>query len=227
LYDGQVRVREVDMSSFPSEPGQKYFQEGERKLLTKINNTAEASSRNMAEGTIDSVVDIMCLYTPEAMCRENGQRSGCDTNNSKFIATMDDKCELAIEETNTAFRMSGVQATANLVYSGLISTDFQEEKYMCSVLDFIRSNKDPIYQRIRDLRDQYKADLVSVIAQNVVANVGASEFAVCGCGDLFQNNNQYAFSVVDRTCATGYYSFAHELGKLLKGFLNLHILRLS
>lgn len=215
LYDGQVRVSEVDISSFPSEPGQIYAQDGERKLVMKIDNTTDSSiRRSVAQGGNDSVVDVMCLYTPEALCRENGQKSGCDTSNSKFIATMDDKCELAMEETNTAFRMSGVGTSANLVYSGLISPDFQEEKYMCSVLENIRSSNEAVYQRVRDLREKYKADLISVIAHSVVANIGAGDFAVCGCGDIFQNNKQYAFSVVDRTCATGFYSFAHEIGKL-------------
>lgn len=212
MTDGNVRVVEVDISSFPSDPGEKLLREGERALHETIGNTSDTSSRNMATGDIDTVVDIMCLYTPDALCRENGQALGCNTSNTKFIATMDSKCELAVEETNTAFRMSGVDTTANLVYSGLISNDYQEEKYMCSSLDFIRSSNDPVYQRVRDLRNQYKADLISILANSVVANFGGRDNPVCGCGDIFQNNNQYAFSVVDRTCATGYYSFAHEIG---------------
>ena len=41
-------------------------------------------------------------------------------------------------------------------------------------------------------------------------------YGACGIGWLMSGNNPgfgpNAFSVVDQTCATGYYSFGHELG---------------
>jgi hypothetical protein len=59
------------------------------------------------------------------------------------------------------------------------------------------------------MRNTYKADLVSLITETPGS-------PYCGIAWLMSGNNPgfapNAFSVVERGCATGYYSFGHELG---------------
>lgn len=210
LPDGSIKVHEVDVSSFPSDPGESAFND-DRQLQIDIDNNMEHPKRNVQS---NAVVDIMCLYTPEALCDEIGKDAGCDTTDEMAIGMMDDKCELAIEETNTAFIESGVTTTANLVYKGLISDDFKEERYMCSALSKMRYNIESYYQEVRDLRTQYGADLVTLLTKQVKYDRDGSDIRLCGCGDMFANHHMAAFSVVDKSCATGYYSVAHEIGKL-------------
>lgn len=58
------------------------------------------------------------------------------------------------------------------------------------------------------LRDEYGADLVSLWVEN--------SNGFCGVGWPLENTERprpdLAFSVVARSCATGYYSFGHEMG---------------
>lgn len=211
LPDGSIKVHEVDVSSFPSDPGQSAFNE-DRHLQIDIDNDMEHPKRNVQS---NNVIDIMCLYTPEALCDESGQDADCDTTNERSIDMMDDKCELAIEETNTAFRESGVTATANLVYKGLIS-NFTEERYMCSALSKMRYNTESHYKEVRDLKTQYGADLVTLLTKQILYDYDRKQTddkRLCGCGDMFADHPLAAFSVVDKSCATGYYSVAHEIGK--------------
>ena len=60
------------------------------------------------------------------------------------------------------------------------------------------------------MRDTYGADAAVLI----VNNSGS-----CGIAYVMQGVNtsfaSYAFAVVSRTCATGYYSFGHELGHVM------------
>jgi hypothetical protein len=189
-------------------------------LTFDIKNTIDYPTRKVKQQESGEEIAIMCLYTPEALCVENEQSAQCDTNNMDFIEVMNNKCELAIDETNTAFFMSGVTTTAKLVYAGLIADDYTEEQYMCSALGGMRDTTNSKYSRVRVLREKYKADLVTVIAHAVLFPDDGNEVALCGCGDIFSNNAQAAFSVVDKQCATGYYSIAHEIGKCFQGMLS-------
>ena len=61
------------------------------------------------------------------------------------------------------------------------------------------------------LRDTHRADVVSLIGSGYDVGRGA-----CGIAYLMSGNSPlfapYAYSVVDVTCMTGYYSFGHEIG---------------
>ena len=69
-------------------------------------------------------------------------------------------------------------------------------------LSRLRETSDGYIDEVHAQRNQYKADLVVLL-------VGRGNY--CGVG--YQNaNKDMAFSVVGQNCATGYYTFAHELG---------------
>ena len=215
LSDGKIRVDEVDISSLPSD--QIEFMNGDRQLEIEIENSIDHPRRiSNQQNSAKVMIDIMCLYTPAALCDENGQSAECDISNEDFIALMDNKCELAIDQTNTAFSLSGVNTEVTLVYTGLIANDYTEERYMCSALGGMMHGTDSNYSHVRELRNKFKADLVTVIAKNVKASINGIDTPICGCGNVFNGQADSAFSVVNQICATAasVYSIAHEIGKL-------------
>ena len=108
-------------------------------------------------------------------------------------------------ETNTAFANSGITHRLELVKAHEVA--YSEPTSFSEMLLALRESDDGKLDEVHELRDMYGADLVSMV-------VAGSQY--CGLGYLMVNPNpgfaNYAFSVVARGCATGYYSFAHELG---------------
>lgn len=203
---GEIRIQEFDVSSFPSDEDV----ESRRERMLQYNDDGSKPtelrvlSKRDLQATDDdgSVIDIMCLYTPEAVCSIVGGGK-CDATKPAFSKIMEDKCRLSIAETNVAYKESGVLTTLNLVYTGLVDSNYKEEKDMCSTLQLIRSSDNKIYKNIRDLRETYMADLVTILVNNK---------QYCGCGDIFNSDPNGAFSIVNHLCSVGYYSVAHELG---------------
>ena len=153
--------------------------------------TSISTSRGLQED--GSEIDVMCLYTPRSVCRDN---PSCVATDQKYKQTMDNLCNLSIQETNTAYQNSGVKTSLKLVYSGLISADYKEEGFMCAPVDLMKSSNQQVYANVRRLRDKYNADLVSLIV-----SPDAGEW--CGCAHMFNNNERLAYSVVRSDCATG------------------------
>ncbi len=153
-----------------------------------------------------SLLDVLVVYTPAAAAAAGGS------------AAMLSQVNLAVAETNTGYQNSGViqrlrlagAAEVSYVEAGDIGVDLDRvtcpHGHVCngSVLD-----PDGYLDEVQGLRDVYKADLVSLIT-----NTPGSPY--CGIAWLMQGNDPgfapHAYSVVERSCMTGYYSFGHELG---------------
>jgi hypothetical protein len=104
------------------------------------------------------------------------------------------------------YASSGVQTSLNIVHSGVIDIDYEENESMCAMVDEMRSSNERTFREVRELRDQYRADLVGLIVNN---------YSYCGCGSMFEEsfaNDSQAFFVVNTQCATSQFSFAHEVG---------------
>lgn len=206
-----ISVREADVSSFKDLEDEVLH--NNRNLQNKIKEGGSEPQRELDES---NEIDVMCLYTPEAVCAHNGKKSNCNVENDDFIDIMDELCVLSIQETNTAFEHSGINSVVRLVYKGMIAgNDFVENQYMCDALHSIHL-ADGNYAHIQPLRDQYGADLVTILTDDLMYKQGDSDIEICGCGDIFNSSPEYAYSIVNRKCATGYFSVAHELGKCKK-----------
>ena len=144
----------------------------------------------MDDGT---VFDVMVAYTPDARAAVGG------------TAAMEALIDLAIVETNNAYAQSGINSQVNLVHthevSGNTSGSFSTD------LSNLTGKTDGIWDEVHALRDQYGADFVSLFIDNT---------QYCGIawlmGTLSPTFESNAFSVVYHDCATGYYSFAHDIG---------------
>jgi len=201
---GSTQVRELDVSILPTE------MEASDQLETRQLKDDAVIPKIMIErdlGNEDddgSVIDVMCLYTPQVVCAKV-KDANCNASDPRNTQVMDRLCNLIILETNVAFERSGAFTSVNLVYSGLISPDYTEEDndLMCRPVHNFKDSTEEVYANVRRLRDAYGADLVSLLV---------SDGSWCGCGDIYNGSETKAYSVINYECASGYYSFAHEIG---------------
>jgi hypothetical protein len=140
-----------------------------------------------------SIIDVLVLYTPRAR-----SASGSTTAIRNLI-------NLAVAETNTSYLNSGITQRIRLVNAQEIA--YTESSSMGSDLSYLQDSTDAYMNQVHSLRNTYGADLVSLIVES-------SQY--CGIAYMMDDVSSYfasyGFSVVARSCATGYYSFAHELG---------------
>ena len=151
----------------------------------------------MASESKGVVVDVLVAYTSsvgDAYGGEHGVRA---------------LTALAASEGNAALENSGIYVTLSVV--GLHQTEFNEIQY--SFADAVRSLKNPSDGRmdeIHALRDAVGADVVVVLINSKKS---------CGIaytlGSYSVEAAQNAFAAVAANCATGYFSFVHEIGHLM------------
>ncbi|QDU68692.1 reprolysin-like metallopeptidase [Engelhardtia mirabilis] len=138
-------------------------------------------------------VDVVTAYTPEARQAQGGT--------AQILALID----LAVLETNVAYDNCGADLVLRLAYSGEVV--YTESGSMSTDLSRLRSKTDGYMDEVHSWRDVYGGDAVALI----VSGGGA-----CGVAYLMTNVSpgfqSSAFSVTARGCATGYYSYGHELG---------------
>lgn len=145
-------------------------------------------------GTTTPYVDVLVVYSPAA-------RSGAGGANA--IQALINQ---AINETNSAYSQSNVDQRLALVHAAEL-IGYNEAGSMGTDLSRIRSTSDGFADEIHTWRNDYGADCVAMIGNN-------NQY--CGIAYVMTFPSvsfaSSAFSVTYRGCATGYYSFGHELG---------------
>lgn len=131
---------------------------------------------------------VLVLYTPRAEER---------------VSNMLNLIQLAIDETNQGFVNSQVDFELELVYAG--RTEYTEVDRVVDLTRFENKN-DTFMDEVHELRDAYAADLCVLINNDA---------RVCGRATTFLADPERAFCLVHYSCATGNFSFAHEIGHLL------------
>jgi hypothetical protein len=114
--------------------------------------------------------------------------------------SMSSLINLAVSETNQGYANSSVAVTLQLAGTGLVS--YTETGNFSTELSRYRGTSDGYMDSIHTTRNNVAADVAVLIVNGSAA---------CGIGYL-NSSASSAFTVVARTCATGYYSFAHEIG---------------
>ncbi|MBF0170348.1 MAG: hypothetical protein HQK87_04555 [Nitrospinae bacterium] len=201
---GTPVVRQIDESRFPPEiPPIPIFNPAEEPplpapswddtvdpLLTR--DTPDLSGALVDDG---SIVDVLVLYTPSARAAVGGP------------VAMKNKINLAVTETNTGYANSGVVQRVRLVHSQEVSYNEAGSNGMSDALGRLANAADGYMDIAHTLRTSYAADMVVLLINN---NQN------CGYGYLMATESNafktYAFSVTHHSCATGNYTFAHEMG---------------
>ncbi len=166
------------------------------KLSTTTSpaSTSTSTSSSVSASTdTGEVMDVLVGYTPASRIA-NGGSDGMQA----LIA-------LAVAETNQAYLNSGVNTSLRLAYSTEVS--YTESGDIYTDIGRLTDPNDGYLDEVHALRDAYSADLVSLIEEN-------SQY--CGTGWQMTNVSSafqdHAFNIVASQCATGYYTFGHELG---------------
>lgn len=179
---------------FPQNPGiQEHpeLQEGHGPVdnVSSARSSAQSSADVTASDSVnseESVVRVLVAYTAAA---------------AEASDDIESLIDLAFAETNIAYASSQVPHTLELAGTILVE-DYVENSKFTSILTELRLDDDDIMDEVHSARTTANADMVALV-------VNQPEY--CGYGYI---NSGYttAFSVVHYSCATGYYSFGHELG---------------
>lgn len=146
-------------------------------------------------GCADSgeTIDVLVAYTPAARNAAGG------TNAIRAMAAS------AVASTNTAYENSQIGVRLRLMHTAEVG--YQEGENFSTDLSRLRNATDGYMDEVHQLRQTYKADMVSLINDNTGA---------CGVAYLMTNLStgfaSSAFSVTRHSCAVGNLTFAHELG---------------
>ncbi len=151
-----------------------------------VSQTDLPEDLSYKRGDDGTIIHVMVVYTQQAAL-ESGSINAL--------------IQLAIDETNLSYETSKIQTRLNLVHTHQV--DYMERDILTD-LERLASQHDGDMDEIHGLRDQYCADIVVLIES--VNNY---------CGVSYLNaDSEHAFCVVSNECATGYYSFGHEIGHL-------------
>src|SRR5688572_2576701 len=138
-------------------------------------------------------IDVMVVWTPAARVAVGG------------TTAMINHINLAVAESNTAYINSLINQQIRLVFA--TEVNYTESGAYATDLARLRAPSDGHIDEVHALRNQYGADMVSMFF---------NDNAVCGVAYLMTTPaptfESSAFSIVFWSCATGNYSFAHELG---------------
>lgn len=159
---------------------------------TTSNDSDLPGSGSISADSNGSVLDVLVAYTPAIQALYG-------TQGAEALALQ------AVAEANQAYASSGMATRLNLVHSVL--TDYAESSSMNTDLSRLRSTNDGYMDELHALRNSYGADLVSLI-ENEPQYCGLA-YRMATLSSSFASS---AFSVVHHSCATGYFSFAHEIG---------------
>ncbi len=147
-----------------------------------------------AQSDTGDMIDVMVVYTPAAKNAAGGTNA--------IMAAIN----LAIAESNVAYQQSQITTRVRLVYAGEVS---YTEAGFSTDLTRITNPSDGYLDEVHTLRNTYGADLVSFWI-NDTSSCGLA-WLMTSLSPSFAANG---FSVVHwgPQCATGYYSFGHEMG---------------
>jgi peptidyl-Asp metalloendopeptidase len=181
-------VIRIEESAFPDDEPPSH-QDRERESALELVPSGAADS-TLASRT--PVIDVLVAYTPAAETAQGG------------AASTQALIQLAIDETNQSYRNSRIDAQLRLVRTHKVSYDETTQSYE-TILSSFSGNGDGFMDEIHTQRDASAADVAVLI-------VDQGDY--CGMADAIMATPATAFALVHWDCATGYYSFGHEIGHL-------------
>ena len=160
---------------------------GGRRVKSPADNAVAASG---APGK-DVIIDVMVAYTGKAA--------------SYYADIKHDLVDLAIEEANESFRISGLDhIKVRLVHA--YETDYVEQAEHFEHLYRMVDRGDGYMEEVHKMRDKHRGDVVVLIVDDAKG---------CGLATRVYADADEAFAVIHHECAATTYSLAHEIGHLI------------
>ncbi len=200
--DGEYSVLELDTGAFPTDdPDAEDLVPPAAAADNAIGDAtglvATSSTSTTTTSTTAVEITVMIVWTPKAETAAGGR------------SAMDSLALNAVAIANLVYANSGVNARLTLVYKAPV-TYTESPSSISTDLGNLRGTSDGKIDQVHTVRNQYAADVVSLIGEGYMAN------GACGVGGLMTSLSTsfapYAFNVVDRKCAIGNLSYAHEVG---------------
>jgi len=157
---------------------------------TKVDNAAATTAVSASSCNLR----VLVAFTPQA---ENYIK------NSLGFSSLTQFALQAVAESNQAYINSGINLQMELAAS--VRVNYTESGDYDTDLGRFQGTSDGYMDEIHTYRNLYAADVNVLIFNNS---------AYCGLASTILASAGSAFCVVHYSCATGYYSFAHEIGHL-------------
>jgi hypothetical protein len=186
LKSGQHLVLEIDENNMKPDHPQGTMQ----ALEAELSNHPLITSNKLAIDSLNAVpvIKLLVVYSNEVPAEVNDVPALVD---------------LAIAETNQGYANSNINASVELAHLEALNYD---DTNISTDLGRLQSTSDGHMDEVHALRDEYAADIVMLL----VSDNGSA----CGQAAGIGATESTAFAVTAQDCATGYYSFGHEIGHL-------------
>lgn len=196
--EGEMQIDQVDALRLPGCAGGLTggIDQGHVGHQGQVRHPASNSAASRSGGASEdgSQIDVLVAYTDDARQNMGG------TN--QILARID----LAIAASNRSYDNSNIGFQINLVHTVEFDYDENTSSYGTH-LTRLREKNDGYIDEVHDLRDQYGADIVTMLVD---------DGRYCGIARLMTslspNFESSAFNIVTWFCAAGNLSFPHELG---------------
>lgn len=183
-----VRVDEAKMpADHPEAEYKRLFEQATNARLRSLRDTdAVEAAPGIAKA--NAIIRVLVAYTPSA-------RSA--------VGDITGLINLAVAETNQGYSNSGVAITLQL--ASTVAVTYTESGSFSTDLSRFRGTTDGYMDSIHTTRNSTAADVGVLIINNSSS---------CGLASSIGSSASTAFAAVHYSCATGYYSFGHEIGHL-------------
>lgn len=107
-------------------------------------------------------------------------------------------------ETNTSYSNSNVNTRVKIVHA--YQTSYQDSGNFYTDRNYFSNSNNSETKKLYDLRDTHNADIMMILTGN--------SYSFCGLARAIGATAGTALGLARESCATGYYSFGHEIGHL-------------
>ena len=185
LRSGGHAIARIDEAKMPADHPAAY------EFLPRIDMT-KATRAAKVSGTVStqaiSTIRVMVVSTQSAV-NASGDITGL--------------VNLAVAETNQGYSNSGVEISMQL--AGSYTTSYTQSGSFSTDLSRFRGTTDGYMDTFHATRNTVAADVMMLLINNSSS---------CGLASGIGSTASTAFAVTHYGCATGYYSFGHEIGHL-------------
>ena len=171
-----------------------------------LRGSSEGNNKNRALQT-KTTIDVLVLWTADAECGHSDLGSSC-SRTAQTEANIRGLIDLAVQETNAAYDLSGVKIELRLAHAAY--TDHTSSS-VTSALHALTNNGDGDMDEAHSLRTQYGADVVQLITGETFSGIGVGWKGP---------RKDRMFSVSRYSYAIGYYTFGHEIGHNMVGLFS-------
>lgn len=137
--------------------------------------------------------DVMIFYTASARLEAGG------------VNAMDAACQLAVDVANQTYVASSITNQLTLIFRGELA--YTEAGDLEIDRNRLTGTSDGFMDHVHPDRNYYGSDYVTLFVRH-------SDASGCGIAYCLPNGAAQGFCVVDWTCASSNFSFAHEIGHL-------------